>query len=354
MGSAKSGFEIITARVLSRSRATPGVMSPLKGREIETAAGGLSRLLCAFFTRPRLGFTSGRASGYAVCVRGGGPAVERLRIRSNLTVGVVLALLAAACVPAEVTPARLDAGLEDTGATPAPDGGELSPDGGLDVDAGAVDAGPPDAGFVDAGPAPDRDQDGIPDGEDPEPDRLNPQLLADEFDAVGGDWIFSSVSMSIDPTSSLLEVDRIEPFEREGWIGPRPAWFDYFVRSLVRVDAVGNSSDARSGHAGIIARVGQVTPSRYVTCGVDLKQARVVLAEHDGTRRTTLGEAATDAALGEWLLLNFTAHANAYVCEVGGVRVEGTTTSFDFGSVGFRSYDATFAADWIEVYEILP
>lgn len=262
---------------------------------------------------------------------------------------LALSLLFAGCVPAEkevvdAGPSRNDASLADSG--PAEDAG-AGPDGAIE------DSGRPDAGFVDAGPASDRDSDGIPDAEDPEPDRSNPRLFADDFDSADG-WLFSSVSMAIDPSSSLLQVNMIEPFEREGWVGPRPNWADYFVRSLIRVDAVGNSSDARSGHAGVIARIAQVTPSRYVTCGIDIKDGRVVLAEHDGTQRFTLAEAPFEASPGEWLLLGFSALRTGYVCEIGGVRVEGASTRFDFGSVGFRSFDATFAADWIEVYEILP
>jgi len=226
-------------------------------------------------------------------------------------------------------------------------------DAGL-VDSGTPDTGPADTGPVDTGPPPpDQDRDGIPDDEDPEPQRVNPPLLNDPFNE-NGDWIFSSVSMEIDGAEGVLTVDAIEPFEREGWIGPRGAWADYFIRSLIRVDEVGTSNDARSGHAGVIARVVQVTPSRYLTCGIDLKLGRVVLAAHEGTSRTVLAEAPTSAVPGTWLKLGFTALRNAFICEIGGVRVEGASALFDAGSVGFRSYDATFAADWIEVYEILP
>lgn len=268
------------------------------------------------------------------------------------------AALCAACVPTEIAP-RADSG-------PATDAGlgldAQTSDGTLPdaqvPDAGAPDAQPgPDAGPPDTGiSTADRDQDGIPDVEDPQPDTANPRLLEDHFDDVSRGWIFSSVSMAINTQGSLLQVEQIEPFERVGWVGPRPTWADYFVRSLVRVDRVGTSNDTRSGHAGIITRVGQVTPARYITCGVDLKQGRVVLAEHEGTRRLVLGEAPATPAAGQWLLLNFTALRNGFVCEIGGVRVEGASANIQFnaGSVGFRSYDATFAADWIEVYDLLP
>lgn len=278
--------------------------------------------------------------------------VKQRLTTSAAALAFVSALITGACVPTESPPSdRPDGGLKPTDAGPVDAGA---------ADTGAVDAAGPDAGAApdadppDSGPLPDRDRDGIPDVEDPEPDRANPQLLADDFDTADGDWIFSSVTMAIDPAASVLEVDRIEPFEREGWIGPRPAWADYYVRARIRVNDVGTSDDTRSGHAGLIARVGQVTPSRYVTCGIDLKLGRVVLAEHEGSRRTTLGEAPSPDRAGEWLPLGFSAVRNAYVCEIGGVRVEGASAVFRAGSVGFRSYDATFAADWIEVYEILP
>ncbi|MCB9645778.1 MAG: hypothetical protein H6730_04145 [Deltaproteobacteria bacterium] len=258
---------------------------------------------------------------------------------------LLVALVPTACAPGGAP----DGGLKPRDGAPAVDAGEL--DAGFDLDAGAVDTGAPDE--PDAGPAPDQDMDGLPDDQDPSPTRANPVLLRDEFDAMG-DWIFSSVSMAIEPQDSLLAVDTIEPFEREGWIGPRPGWFDYLVRSRIRIDAVGTSNDARSGHAGVIARVNQVTPSRYITCGVDLRRRQVVLAEHQGTRRTTLGEAPANITAGAWLLLLFTVEQDGFTCEIDGVRVTGASSTLPSGSVGFRSYDATFAADWIEVYELLP
>lgn len=260
-----------------------------------------------------------------------------------------LGLVTVGCVPTQA-PTADDAGLKPTDAGPAPDAAPAI-DAGLPVDAGED---PVDAGHPDAAPLPDRDGDGLPDEQDPDPTRANPVLLRDDFDTIDAQWTFSSVSMGIRPQDSLLTVSNIEPFEREGWVGPRPAWFDYLVRSLVRVDDVGMSNDAQSGHAGVIARVSQVTPSRYVTCGVDLKRGRVVLAEHEGTRRTTLGEAPASLAAGEWHLLLFTVERDGYTCEIGGVRTSGASNTLPFGSVGFRSYDATFAADWIEVYELIP
>ncbi len=260
------------------------------------------------------------------------------------------AALCAACVPSESTgPGPADSGpIRDAGTVPD---AEVS-DGAIPDAQALPDAGPPDTGIARA----DRDLDGIPDDEDPQPNTPNPKLLSDHFDDQSGGWIFSSVSMAINTQGSLLQVAQIEPLERVGWVGPRPTWADYFVRSLIRVDRVGTSEDTRSGHAGIITRVGQVTPARYITCGIDLKKGRVVLAEHEGTRRTVLGEAPTTSAAGDWLLLNFTAQRNGFVCEIGGVRAEGASANvrLNAGSVGFRSYDATFASDWIEVYDLLP
>jgi hypothetical protein len=266
---------------------------------------------------------------------------------------VWLAVSLAACVPG-VPPV---VGLED--ATPKDRGVEAdaSPtesDGGVDPpDTGAPDAGGyPDATVPDAGPLPDDDGDGIPDGEDPNPGYANPLLFDDTFDSTGSGWIFSSVSMEISPVAGLLRVFMLEPFEREGWIGPRPNWADYFVRTLVRVNAAGNGNDPDSGYVAVIARVSQVTPSRYVACGLNQKTQKVLLVEYEGTSRSVLGEAPVDVTPGTWLLVGFSADAMGYRCSVGDTEVTGSSGTFFSGAIGFRSYDATFDADWIEVYEL--
>ena len=209
-----------------------------------------------------------------------------------------------------------------------------------------------DAFLPDAEPMADMDMDGIPDNEDPEPGTRNTLLFSDTFEDLTGGWLFSSVSMSIEEDQSLLLVNALEPFEREGWIGPRPAWGDYFIRTLVRVGRVGGSSNSQSGHAGIIARVSQVTPSRYVTCGVDLRSNEIVFAEHEGTMRRTLASTPATFETGDWLSINLLATNQFYSCTVDGQELTASSGTFFAGSVGFRSFDATFAADWIEVYEI--
>ncbi|MEQ8984065.1 MAG: hypothetical protein RL846_39330 [Deltaproteobacteria bacterium] len=272
----------------------------------------------------------------------------------KLAVPIVLLVAAAACVPEAVEPMR-DGGPVQTSTTT--DAGPS--DAGTDSDAGVCDAGardagtaPRDAGVYDGGPVVDTDMDGIPDDEDPMPTSPNTLLFSDQFDDVGPEWIFSSVSMSIRPERSQLVVNRLEPFEREGWIGPQPTWGDYLIRTLIRVDRVGNDSSARSGHAGLIARVSQVTPSRYVTCGVDLKERELVLAEHEGTIATTLESVPGTFEPGQWLRINLRTEGPNYVCTVGGVELTARSTTFFAGSIGFRTYDSTFAADWVEVYEI--
>lgn len=273
---------------------------------------------------------------------------------TKLLAPLLALLVCAACVPNAVEPMR-DGGPVSTSTTS--DGGQVR-DAGEPTDAGAHDTGTRDGGFVrdagtyDGGPASDRDQDGIPDDEDPMPDAPNRLLFSDQFDDIGMRWIFSSVSMSIRPDRGQLVVNQLEPFEREGWIGPEPTWGDYLIRTLIRVDQVGNDTTARSGHAGLIARVSQVTPSRYVTCGVDLKRRELVLAEHEGTIATTLESVPGTFEPGQWLRVNLRTTGMNYVCTVGGVELTARSPTFFAGSIGFRTYDATFAADWVEVYEI--
>lgn len=276
-------------------------------------------------------------------------------VRALLAVSVVAL---AACVPSGPP----DASDRDAGLKMPPDGGNEARDAGLPAgtDGGDRDAGEApydggvgmDADLPDALPMPDMDNDGIPDDEDPAPGSPNTLLFSDTFEEVGPRWLFSSVSMRIEPGESVLKVPVLEPFEREGWIGPEPAWGDYLIRTLVRVGRVGTSASAQSGHAGVIARVSQVTPSRYVTCGIDLRDNEIVLAEHEGTRRTTLSSTPATFETGDWLQINFRTTNQFYSCTVDGVELTASSGTFFAGSVGFRSFDATFAADWIEVYEI--
>lgn len=235
----------------------------------------------------------------------------------------------------------------DGGATVDDAGGPDSPDGGP-RDVGS----PSDAALPDAMAALDSDSDGIPDDVDPNPGYVNPTLLTDTFEDESNGWIFSSVSMAIEPSASLLSVARVEPFEREGWIGPRPNWSDYLVRTLIRVNGVGSSDERDAGYVAVMARVNQVTPSRYVSCGLDLANGRVLLAEFEGTSRTILAEAGTTAGMGQWHAVRFLADGANYRCAVGDVEVTAGSGVFFSGSVGFRTFDATFDADWLEVHEL--
>lgn len=226
---------------------------------------------------------------------------------------------------------------------------------GTPVDAGAagMDAAVLlDASGPDAGPVDDQDGDGLVDAVDPDPRRANPLLFEDAFDDRAQTWIFSSVSMAIDTQQSVLSVRRIEPFEREGWIGPMPTWSDYIVQARLRITGTGNSSRPESGHAGLFARAEQVTPSRYVTCGMDLRTERMILAEHQGTRVIDLGEAPAPVPAGDWVVVTLVARGDIYTCDVEGTRLTGRSDTLIGGSVGFRSFDATFDADWIRVYDL--
>ncbi len=265
-----------------------------------------------------------------------------------------LAVALTACIPGPppvTNPGDAGAAFKDRGVS-ADDAAEADAD--LDpADSGVEDTGEhPDAVFPDAAPIADGDGDGIPDDEDPNPGYSNPALFSDTFESVTSGWIFSSVSMEISPGASLLHVFVLEPYEREGWIGPRPNWSDIFVRSLIRIDAVGNGSEVDSGYVAVLARVSQVTPSRYVACGINIKSGKVQVTEYEGTSRSVLGEAATTAIAGTWMPVDFTADAAGYRCKVGDVEVTGTSNTFFSGAIGFRSFDATFDADWIEVYEL--
>jgi hypothetical protein len=256
--------------------------------------------------------------------------------------------LAAACVDTERTN---DSGIRLKDAHALDDSGEE--DGGEDP---GLDAGFGDEGVHDTGPPPlDSDGDGIPDAEDPAPNRDNPTLFRDVFDGAVQSWIFSSVSMSIDEFTGVLRVNVLEPFVREGWIGPKPEWSDFFVRSRIRVIAVGGSNDDSSGRAGIIARVNQVSPDRYLFCALDLKDNRVVLTEHEGggPAGVELAAAPSTARANEWVPVVIRIFGETVSCDIGGVRVEANQNAVTNGSIGFRAFDATFEADYLEVYDLL-
>lgn len=267
----------------------------------------------------------------------------------RLIATTAIALFATSCVPsgaAEVFPDALIARAKD--ALPLPDAiigdtGEVAP-----LDAGFLDAVLPDA-LVNN----DRDGDGLPDDEDPDPDVQNALLFGDTFETTSGPWIFASTGMRIETASSLLRVPMIEPLVRTGWLGPRPQWGDVFIRGLIRVQGVGNSASPGTGRVGLMGHVGQVTPGRYVFCGVDLRNNEVVLAEHPtNPAGTTLATAPFTPRVGEWIRFVFDIQGPSLRCTVDGVRVVGRKSSTDFaGSAGFRSFDASFDADWFEIYD---
>lgn len=268
---------------------------------------------------------------------------------SRLCAALAVASLAA-CVPTERTS---DGGVRLKDAAVFQDAGAPEDSGAPDPDSGE---GPLDLGLADTGapPSPDRDGDGIPDIEDPEPDRANPSLFHDLFDGAVQEWIFSSVSMGIDELTGKLRVNVLEPVVREGWIGPKPAWSNYFASTNIRVLEVGDAETLASGRAGMIARVNQVSPDRYLFCAIDFKLNRVVLTAHNGGAPpgTELASAAINAQLGEWLPLRMRVQADAVFCTIGGVSVEGTSNVVTNGSIGFRAFDATFESDFVDVYDL--
>lgn len=274
------------------------------------------------------------------------------RILSAIAV-VGLLFSAPGCVPTERTN---DGGVRLKDAHDIEDAGEGIDNGSVEVqDADVTDAGALDEG-VDAGPPPpDGDGDGIPDTEDPSPSRANPSLFHDLFDGAVQDWIFSSVSMGIDEFTSVLRVNVLEPLVREGWIGPKPTWSDYFARTSIRVTRVGSSRDVGSGRAGMMIRVNQVSPDRYLFCGIDFKTNMVVLTEHEGggPQGTELASAATTAQLGEWLPMHMRVAGENVYCTIGQVSIQAQSNAQMNGSIGFRSFDATFDADFLDVYDLL-
>jgi hypothetical protein len=263
--------------------------------------------------------------------------------------------LLAACVPAGESRLKDAVPAEQTGADAGEQvdlGAAADPDAGDAPDAGAPDLG----GGFDSGapPPPDSDGDGIPDSEDPSPMRANPSLFHDVFDGAVQEWVFSSVSMEIDEFTGVLRCDVLEPLVREGWIGPRPAWSDYFARTSLRVGRVGTSTDEGSGRAGLIIRVNQVSPDRYLLCSIDFKRNLVVLSEHNGggPRGVELATAPTTAQLGEWLPMHMRVAAEYVYCTIGQVSVEASSSAVANGSIGFRAFDATFEADFLDVYDL--
>ncbi|MCK6552401.1 hypothetical protein L6R52_41615, partial [Myxococcota bacterium] len=167
-------------------------------------------------------------------------------------------------------------------------------------------------------------------------------------------WLFSSVSMSIDPRAGVLEVDVLEPFVREGWIGPQTRWTDYVARTRLRVTRLGTSAQDGAGRAGLIARVNQVSPDRYYLCAIDVARGAVVLTEHDGggPAGTELASAPLAIGLGAWAPLAIELRGPGLVCRSGEAAARATSAAWSGGSIGFRAFDATFTADALDVFEL--
>ena len=229
-------------------------------------------------------------------------------------------------------------------------GPPATPDVGVEMADSGTGGGFPDAiVFPDAQPITDRDRDGLPDAEDPAPDDPNALLYSDTFEESRVSWLFTSVGMEIDPVQSLLRVPRVEPLVREGWLGPRPQWFDVFIRGLIRVGQVGQSAVSGAGRLGLIGRVNQVAPDRYLLCGVDVRDNEVIISEHDGGAAggVVLARAPIVLTRGRWLRMTFDIRGTSLRCTVEDTAINATSQAFTTGSAGFRSFDA----DWFEVYD---
>ena len=228
--------------------------------------------------------------------------------------------------------------------------------GGAATEAGIPD--PPDTGFADvvlpdAVASPDRDRDGLPNEEDPDPDTPNALLFADTFETARREWLFTTVGMEIDTQRSLLRVPQVEPLVREGWLGPRSQWGDLYIRGLLRVNAIGTSATSGTGRVGLLGRTNQVAPDRYLLCGLDLKTNVVFVTEHAGGAPAgkRLASAAATTGLGTWAQYTFDIHGSHLECTVGETTVTARSTLYISGSAGFRSFDVAFDADWFEVYD---
>jgi hypothetical protein len=238
----------------------------------------------------------------------------------------------------------------DAGIIPRPDrlsltdiGQVSTQDSGLRLDASIQDA----QTFLS-----DQDRDGLPDNEDPDPQRYNAMIFSDEFTQIGSDWSFTSVSMKIDTSAQQLRVIQVEPYVREGWIGPRPGWGDVFIKTKLRLRRTGNSPLAGAGQAGLIGRVNQLSPDRYVVCGVNLRNSTVFISEHNGGAAVgqVLAERVISTQANQWFDLTFDIDGNSMRCIADKVEVSAASNLYFSGAIGFRSFDATFDAENIFVY----
>ena len=246
--------------------------------------------------------------------------------------------------PSDASQVPSDTGLTGTGQDSGLDAGQENPvDSGSEMDSGTPDASP----FIG-----DRDQDGLPDGEDPEPNDFNPLLYSDEFTEIGPDWLFTSVSMKIDPAAEQLRVTRVEPFIREGWIGPRPGWGDLYVRSRIRVLGTGSLDQTGAGQVGLMGHVNQLTPDRYLVCGVNLRENKIFISEHNGgaAEGNILSEQTIPIQFGEWFTLGFDMDGADLSCSANEITVSASSSLYFAGAIGFRSFDAIFDAENIDVY----
>jgi len=210
-----------------------------------------------------------------------------------------------------------------------------------------------DSGFTDASPfVADRDNDGLPDSEDPDPEQLNLRIYEDSFSSIGSDWLFTSVSMQIDPNEEHLTVSQVEPFVREGWIGPRPEWADVFIKTRLRVTGTGRDNSSGAGQVGLMGHVNQLTPDRYLVCGMNLTTQTLFLSEHSGgtPRGSVLAEEKVTISQNEWFDLRFDMKGAALACSANDTKITASSTLYFAGAIGFRSFDASFDADYVEVY----
>jgi hypothetical protein len=85
-----------------------------------------------------------------------------------------------------------------------------------------------------------------------------------------------------------------------------------------------------------------------------MKANVIVLSEHEGggPPGTELARAPITVAVNTWVPLTMKVAADHITCTIGQVTVEGSSNAVLNGSIGFRSFDATFEADFLEVYDL--
>ena len=101
-----------------------------------------------------------------------------------------------------------------------------------------------------------------------------------------------------------------------------------------------------------MGRVNQLTPDRYLVCGVNFTENTVFISEHNGggAEGNVLVESPISAQFGQWINLVFDIDGTGIRCAADNIEVVAASTLYFSGAMGFRSFDSSFDAENIEVY----